>query len=148
MASALYDIMPVLALILEESEAMGQSTEAYLDARTRWQAQKDSAGVYAAFLRLTNASAIARRLPMLITQHLDFAKGDDIVVEPKQVSGDIRGIPAMLGDWLLFVMNVYSEVVLGRTGAKDVRCREIERADDLPVLGIPTKRLRVELTWR
>ena len=147
LASSLYDVMPVVALIHEEARALAMSPAEYLESRTEWQATRDSAGVYAAFLKFVSPMSIARRLPNLIVQILDFPEFTVTERESNAVAGQFSNVPATLAPWLVQVVEIYCRVIVGRTGGKDVALSLSASREEGRRLGIRMVGFEGRVTW-
>ncbi len=117
LASSLYDVTPVPALIACEARALRMTLDDYLLHRTRHQAKKDLGGVYAWLLRLASPRLVATRLPKIMLQMFDFAEAEIVSDEPKETVARLGNIPAHLAPWLETGVTVYAETALRLAGA-------------------------------
>lgn len=116
LASSLYDVMPVPALIAYEARTLRMSLDDYLLHRTRHQAKKDLGGVYAWLLRLATPQLVATRLPRIMLQMFDFAQAEVVSESPDEIGARFTGIPAPLAPWLSVCLAVYAETAIKLAG--------------------------------
>ena len=116
LASSLYDVMPVPALIAYEARTLRMGVDDYLLHRTRHQAKKDLGGVYAWLLRLATPQLVASRLPRIMLQMFDFAQAEVVSESPHELVARFTGIPAPLAPWLNVCLAVYAETAIKLAG--------------------------------
>ena len=147
MASSWYEVMNVPALIEAEALRVGATVPVYLEGRTRWQAQKDTAGVYSFLLKMVPPSLAMDRLPRIMTQMFSFGRPDAKKVEKGHVVVEIGGIPAALAPWLETALAVYTRTVLAACGTTTqsvaVRPARVEPSQD----GYPMCAVLAEAKW-
>ena len=118
LAASLYDVMPLVLAAAPCAKAMGLSAPDFVARRSRAQAPKDLTGVYRFLLAMVSTRTVAKKLPQLFTQILDFGKAEITRDAPGEVDATISGVPAAICPWLCTVVSSYGEAALQTSGAK------------------------------
>lgn len=147
-STALYDVMPVPALIAYEAIAEGKSLDRYLIDRTRWQAERDVGGVYKMLLRMANPETVIKRLPRILVQMFAFPDVEVETLGPGDREARFLHVPAPLEPWFRIAFPVYIHHTMTLAGAKDlaVEHRTTRPEDKRAGLRLVTMRMRVR--WR
>ncbi|MEM1413455.1 MAG: hypothetical protein AAGH15_01075 [Myxococcota bacterium] len=147
LSTKLYDVMPVPALIAYEAIATGMSLRAYLDARTRWQLERDVRGVYRMLLSLASPEAVVQRLPKVLVQMFAFPQVAVERPEPRVREASFLHVPAPLEPWLAVSFPIYIEHAMRLSGAKDVRVERLSPRPEGRSAGLRQLTLRLRVAW-
>lgn len=147
LASSRYDVMPVPALIEHEARTVGQSLATYLDARTRWQADRDLHGVYRFILRFVHPSRVMARLPQLLVAMFDFPALEVETLGESERLATFQRIPAPLEPWLRVGFSVYTERALRHAGAGEVHTDFTDSSDEGYEAGLRMRTMRMRVRW-
>lgn len=118
LAASFYDLMPLVLAAAPCAAAMGLSAPDFVNRRSRVQAPKDLTGVYRFLVAMVPTRTVAKKLPQLFTQILDFGEAKVVRDAPGEVDASIEAIPAAIAPWLCTVMASYGEAALQTSGAK------------------------------
>ena len=92
-------------------------------------------------------SSVARRLPQLIQQILNFGTVEVMRDEPGSISAALVGLPEAVVPWFSVVINAYGEEALRTSGAKTasmvMKPGEVVGSKH----GVPVCRSPVEIRW-
>lgn len=146
-AGSWYEVMIVPALIDAEARALRMSLETYLVYRTRWQAERDTKGVYRLLLKLSSPATVVERLPQLITQMFNFGRPFLEQLEPRRVGLSVSGIPLQLVPWLETSFRVYIETAVKLAGASECEMKVFAPNVQSPRSGFSMATLRGEVSW-
>lgn len=130
LAASLYDVHPLVVAAAPCAQALGISDEAFVAQRSRHQAPKDLTGVYRFLLAMVPTRTVAKRMPQLFTQILDFGLPTVTRDEAGIVDARIDGMPVAIAPWFGAVIAAYGEAALTTSGA--------ERAVVRTSIGAPT----------
>lgn len=145
--SSWYDVMPVPVLIAYEARALRMELAEYLRHRTRWQAQRDLAGVHRWLLKLASPRMVATRLPKVMMQMFDFAQANVVKERGDEVLVHIEGTPVLLNEWFENALGVYAEAALKLAGARTVETSLAGSSATGKRAGIDINRLSLSLRW-
>lgn len=147
LAASFYDIFPLVVAAGPCAIAMGLSAPDFVARRSRAQAPKDLAGVYRFLLAMVPTRSVAKRLPQLFTQILDFGKAEIERDAPGEVDAMLDGLPGAISPWFGTVISAYGEAALRTSGAKraalTVRPGTFARTEH----GVPLVRSLIEVRW-
>jgi hypothetical protein len=148
LAASFYDIYPLVAGGHVCARMASTTFEGFVRVRTRYQAERDVAGVYKMLLKLTSPESLALRLPRLVGQYLDFGKADAHLVKPGHVVGTQAGTPRTIARWFSIVHEEYFSTLLPMAGARNVRFRAepLPRVDSVEN-GVELVTLRGDVFW-
>lgn len=145
--SSRYDVMPVPALIHHEAAVLNQSVQAYLQARTRWQAEQDLRGAYRLQLALVSPDTVASRLPRIMMQMFTFSRVTTESPAPRTTRVHVHGVPRPLAEWLNTSLMVYARYAMEQAGAATVFTHHDSPTPDGTESGIPLVALHLRLSW-
>jgi hypothetical protein len=147
LAASFYDIFPLLVAAGPCAALMNTTAHDFVAARARNQAPKDLNGVYRFLLAMVPTSSVARRLPQLIQQILNFGTVEVLRDEPGSISAALVGLPEAVVPWFSVVINAYGEEALRTSGAKTASM--VMKPGDVvgSKHGVPVCRSPVEIRW-
>lgn len=123
LASAWYDVLPIVPISEAASRAAGASHREMLIESARWTARRDMRAIHKILLSLASVEQVAMRLPRVALQYFDFGETDARVIEPCAMAMSQRGIPMEISRWMVWVVEGFAPVVLEQAGAKNVRLK-------------------------
>jgi hypothetical protein len=148
LAASFYDLYPLVAAGHTCARMTGMTFDGFLRVRTRYQAQRDVAGVYKVLLKLTSPESLAMRLPRLVGQYLDFGSAETHLVAPGHVVGVQTGTPRSMAHWFQLVHEGYVDTLMPKAGASNVRYRaEARPTTDEVRDGVELVTLRGDVFW-
>jgi hypothetical protein len=146
-ASAWYDIFPMISLIVETARTAGVPYFRAVSDLSRMLAEADLNGVYRAILRVVSPNILATRLPRIQAQYLNFGRVESTLVAPGHCQVVRAGHPLILVHWFVAVVHGFLPYVLEQAGAKAPRVRWEPPATDGVESGLQTVTLRFEIHW-
>jgi hypothetical protein len=146
--SSFYDILPLVAAGHVCARQARLSFVQFIRMRSRYQAERDTEGVYRALLKFASPAMAISHLPTLQAQYLDFpGHGEAEIVEPGKAVMGRRQLPQIVAKWFTLVYETYIEIVLQAAGARTVLVRSQADERDVPAFGYPTVRYRCDVYW-
>lgn len=118
LAASFYDILPLVLAAQPCAQAVGCTAEQFVDRRSRVQAPKDMAGVYRFLLAMVPTRSVARRIPQLVSQLLDFGRAEVLRESAGEADACLHGVPVPIAPWFGTVTAAYGEAALRTSGAK------------------------------
>ena len=147
LASTHYDIYPLVAAATPCGALCGISAQAFVEKRSRDQAPRHLAGVYSFVLAMVPTASVARRLPQLLHQVLDFGTSEVTFDEPGLVRATLSGIPEAIALWLGTVMSGYGEAALRASGASRASFAVSAPQYVGMARGVRMARCEIEISW-
>lgn len=148
LASALYDVLPIVPLSRAAAHLCGLSHRQLVMENARWVARRDMTGTYRLLLKLAAPAIVAPRLPRVSMRYFDFGGASADKKDERCFSAVQTGVPEPLADWMAWCVDAFVPVVLEATGAKDVIVRRPTRAArDGERGGVPTVSMHWEIAW-
>lgn len=148
LAASYYDLYPLVAAGHICARLVGSTFEGFIRVRSRYQAERDVAGIYKMLLKLTSPEALALRLPRLVGQYLDFGTAEAHVIKPRHVVAGQGGTPRSMARWFSLVHEAYIDTLLPKAGAKNVLYRlDPQFRTDETKDGVELVSLRSDVTW-
>lgn len=123
LASAWYDVLPIVPISEAASRAAGASHKEMLVESARWTARRDMRAIHKVLLTLASVDQVALRLPRVALQYFDFGESDARLLERGAMAMTQRGIPIELSRWMVWAVEGFAPVVLEQAGAKNVRLK-------------------------
>lgn len=119
LAGGWYDIYPLAyaGVVCARLSEMGFMD--FVDLRSRHQAPRDLNGVYRFLLRMVPTNSVARRIPKLLAQVLNFTTNEVLQDQEGHMRGALHGMPAQLGAWFATAGSAYGEEALKVSGGLD-----------------------------
>lgn len=147
LAASFYDIFPLLVAAGPCASLLNTTAHDFVAKRARDQAPKDLNGVYRFLLAMVPTSSVARRLPQLIQQILNFGTVEILRDEPGSITGAFAGLPEVVAPWFSTVINAYGETALVTSGAKTATM--VMKTGDVvgTAHGVPIVTSPVEIRW-
>jgi hypothetical protein len=147
LASSWYDIIPVITSAYVVARLAKMTFPDFMRMRTRIQAEADLGGIYRLLLQLTSPVQLVTRYAAVQAQFFDFGTASGRLVERNHAEVEHRKVPAMFTDWFTNANEVYLELAVSRSGARNVRVatEPIVLAGD--VHGVPAVDLKFSITW-
>jgi hypothetical protein len=146
LASTFYDIFPLAWGGVVCAELLHMAYLDFVKLRTINQAEADASGIYRVLLTLTSPHSVARRVAQVVGQYFDFGSARVDANEDGLVAVTRLGVPLPIVPWYEKVTEGYSEVLLGRAGAKGLRIACTRRAAG-SAYGIPLADLRFDMRF-
>ncbi len=147
LASGWYDSFPGVPLQHAAARIANQPVADFVRQVARWQAERDTHGVYRFLLKLASAEMVVDRVPLLATRYFDYVKVDQQRVGPKEYTAVITGVPAPLAALYMGITEPFLEVAIETAGARDIRFRWSAPEPDGARAGVGLVRLRRHLCW-
>jgi hypothetical protein len=148
LAASHYDICPLIMAAAPCAVAMGISPEEFVALRSRTQAPEDLNGVYRFVLAMIPTRSVAKRLPQLLSQMVDFATTEVERDVPGEVDAFVDGIPSAIAPWFATVFREYGEAALRTSGASEgsilMKRPSIVRREH----GVAIVRAPIEIRWK
>jgi hypothetical protein len=146
-ASGWYDALPGVPLQHVAARTAGAPLVDFVKRLARWQAERDTRGVYRFLLGLASAEMIVDRVPLLASRYFDFVKVEQERLGPREYAAVVTGVPAQLATLYTCITEPFLSVAMETAGARDVRFRwEVPTPDGVRA-GAPLVRLRRHLRW-
>jgi hypothetical protein len=147
LASALYDIVPLIHLLGAVSRSGGPSVEQLVRSGARAAAERDVQSLYRAQMKSASAEEMAARLPRIFNRYFEPSRAEGAVVAPGAMETRFERLPAPYVGYYLWSNEGFIEGALGAIGAKEVRCAFGSAAADGDMSGIPMVRVSCRVTW-
>lgn len=119
LAGGLYDIFPLVVAGGACARLTGLGFLEFVARRSRDQAPKDLGGIYRFLLRMVPTGSVAKRIPKLLSQVLDFCETEVLQDQPQHMRGALHGMPALIAPWFAAVGEAYGTEALRVSGAED-----------------------------
>ncbi len=147
MAGGRYDIFPLMFAGFGAAKAAKTPLSSFLRERARYQVAEDVRGVYRMLLMLVSPDFIAKRMPPLIAQYLDFGSASTIVMKG-EVVGVQHGMPLPLVGWYVDVTETYIEELLRRAGAEEPQVHYTHVELEGQREGLPLCAMHCRMWWK
>lgn len=147
LAGGWYDVLPIVPLSRTAAHLSGVTHPRLVRENAAWVAERDMNGVYRFALKLASPGAVVSRLPRLSMQYFDFGRAEGAATGDRRFETWRYGIPEALAQWMVWVTEGFTPVVLKAAGAGQVTVRVQEQERDGDVLGLHTVRMRFVMEW-
>lgn len=147
LAGSWYDILPIVSLSQTAARLSGLAHHQLVRQNAAWVAERDMNGVYRFALKLTSPAAVVSRLPRLSLQYFDFGRAEGEMTGDRRFETWRHGIPEVLAQWMIWVTEGFTPVVLEAAGADRVAVSVPEQQHDGTVLGFSTVRMHFVMEW-
>ena len=147
LASSWYDILPIIPISQAAARVKGIAHRELVRANAAWIADRDMRGVHRFILRVASAKLVVGRLPRLSMQYFDFGDTDGRMVDERRFETTRVGIPVVLADWMVWVIEGFTPVVLQAAGARVVLVEQLGREPDGRMAGMDTVRIELAIRW-
>jgi hypothetical protein len=148
LASALYDVFVLDALLRAASRVVGQNYEAFLNQAFDAQAARDQRGVYKLLLRAISPEMLVRRLPSIGSQLFSFTSSEVRELAPGHWENAISGVPVLLRTVYCESSGAFVSRALRTTGARDLSHRWLEPRSMPDLHGVAICTVVRELRWQ
>jgi hypothetical protein len=142
-----YDAFPGVPMGVAAAKVAGVPVAEFVAKRARWQAERDTQGVYRAQLKLASATMIVDRVPQLAARYFDFVKIEQEKVNPREYLAVITGVPASLASLYVSLAESFLAVAMETAGARNIRFVWGEPEPDGTRSGVRIVLLRRHLQW-
>jgi hypothetical protein len=146
--SSFYDIIPLIVAGYVCARQSRKTFSEFIRIRSRYQAERDVGGIYRLLIKLISPMHVIERLSALQAQYLDFALGSVELVGERHILLQRPQLPAMLAGWTATVIETYVDVLLTRSGAKDVLARPRPLVPDGQVHGVAAVKWQCDIHWQ
>ena len=147
LAGGLYDIFPLVVAGDVCARLLGMTFLDFVAERSRIQAPKDLGGIYRFLLRMVPTGTVAKRIPMMLGQVLEFGTTEVLQDEPHHMRGVFHGMPSPIAPWFSTVSEAYGTEALRVSGSDDPKLT-IERSTPMPAeKGVALVSLTFDIRW-
>lgn len=147
LASALYDIVPLLHLVRAVSRLGGTPVERLVRSGARNAAERDVQSLYRAQMKSASAEEMASRLPRIFNRYFEPSRAEGAAVAPGTMDTRFEQLPAPYVGYFVWSNEGFIQGALGAIGAKDVRCAFTGPTAAGELSGIPLVRVDCRVTW-
>lgn len=147
LASALYDIVPLIHLVRALARLAGQSTDQLVRSGAKSAAERDVQSLYRAQMKSASPEEMASRLPRIFNRYFEPSRAEEVSVGPGVMETRFERLPAPYAGYYVWSNEGFIEGALGASGARDVRCVFSGPTPDGEISGIPLVRVGCKITW-
>jgi hypothetical protein len=147
LASSRYDIFPFLPFSRTAARLAGMPFLLYAKEGARFQAVRDTQGVYRFLLKLASPRLVAERLPRTFMQYFDFGTVEGRSLGEREFEVVGRGIPEPIAEWLITVIEGFVPVAMQLAGARAIATRVDPPVREGSLHGVPLVSSRLHLRW-
>ncbi len=147
LATATYDLSPVVALVHAAARLEGETAADFARARSRASAKQSVEHLYRHQLSAAEPAEMARRLPKIFERFFDPCHAEGVLAEPGRMHVLFSGLPKPMLGFYAWSCEGFVPEALRLSGARDV---EYTWDDPRPAgteHGIPTVDLLFRLAW-
>jgi hypothetical protein len=142
-----YDAAPAHAVTVAAARACGVPYAQLVREGAAAQAERDLHGIYKLIVSMASPEMVATRLPALSTRYFDFGEADGKLIEDRTLETFRWGIPMPFVEWFMHSVVGFAPVALTLAGAKNVHVRCGAPVREGESHGVPTARVRFEVSW-
>lgn len=116
----MYDLFPLVALGYACGSLRGESLVEFVRMRARYQAEQDLRHIRKWLVKIASPTVVAKRFPSILTSYFDFGEAETEHAD-KGVRGYVRGVPEIIGSWMIATCDGFASHALEVNGAHDIR---------------------------
>jgi eukaryotic-like serine/threonine-protein kinase len=146
-ASADYDMSPLVRLYVALARLKGMPVSAFVERRSSSSAVSDVQGVWKPLLKTTSPEAMAKRLPLAFNRYFQPCEAHALSVEPGHFEGELTKLPAPMAGLLVSSTAGFVTSALQLAAARDPRVVFHRTEPDGELSGVPLLRCRFSSTW-
>lgn len=147
LASASYDLGPLIHLVRVAARREGVGLAAFIRERARSSARIDVPGVYAPVLKTASVEAMAARLPRIFSRYFEPVVVEVVECAPGRLCCRFTGLPEPMVGWYAWSNEGFMAQSLTLAGARAPRVATVEEVADGALDGIPLRALTQLATW-